>query len=482
MNKTILLFIIIFLEGYVVLSTELLAIRQIIPYVGSGTDTVSVIIAAVLLPLALGYFTGGKFRPGRTRDGKIVTVRSRLLFNLSFSAIILAFGLSYAIVRIFFQTALYAGDIENRIVLATVYSLLFIVIPVFLLGQTVPLISNYFTRQALPKFAGKILFFSTMGSFAGATFCTLVLMPTIGVHHAVTISIACLAILAILLSRTIMNNNVGMAVGAFFLAALLNSDGLMNRMHIVHDNQFNTVEISNSIDDQNRYFILNNTMASGLYVDPARNDKPLFPYIRYIEDHFIRSRPGDSPKIDILVLGSGGFTLGLNDAKNNYTFLDIDPKLKEVAERDFLGKKLGPNKAFVAEEARAFMARNRQKFDLVFLDVYPSPNSLPEHLLTREFFQQVKSAIKPDGIMAANFLLSPTLSDVFSVRVDNTVRSVFPNVNREMVDPYNGWDRSMTWVNVMYTAYNQTGNIDGIYTDNINPSFRDKKKPVRQDR
>ncbi|HEY8189592.1 MAG TPA: hypothetical protein VIF12_02835, partial [Micavibrio sp.] len=95
--------------------------------------------------------------------------------------------------------------------------------------------------------------------------------------------------------------------------------------------------------------------------------------------------------------------------------------------------------------------------------------------------QQVKSAIKPDGVMAANFLLSPTLSDVFSVKVDNTVRRVFPNVNREMVDPYNGWDRSMMWSNVMYTAYNQTGDIDGIYTDNVNPSFRDKKKPVLQD-
>ena len=86
------------------------------------------------------------------------------------------------------------------------------------------------------------------------------------------------------------------------------------------------MEIAPSIDGQNRYFILNNTMASGLYADPAKNDRALFPYIRYVDEHFIRSRPADSPKIDILVLGAGGFTLGLNDAKNNYTFLDIDPQ------------------------------------------------------------------------------------------------------------------------------------------------------------
>ncbi len=53
------LFLIIFLEGYVVLSTELLAIRLLLPFTGSGTDTVSIIIAAILMPLAFGYFAGG---------------------------------------------------------------------------------------------------------------------------------------------------------------------------------------------------------------------------------------------------------------------------------------------------------------------------------------------------------------------------------------------------------------------------------------
>ena len=58
------LFVVIVLEGYVVLATELLAIRQSIPYVGGGTDTVSIVIAAVLLPLALGYWAGGRFSIG----------------------------------------------------------------------------------------------------------------------------------------------------------------------------------------------------------------------------------------------------------------------------------------------------------------------------------------------------------------------------------------------------------------------------------
>lgn len=61
--KALTLFTIIVLEGYVVLSSELLAIRQTIPFAGSGTDTISIIIAAVLMPLAFGYYAAGRFRP-----------------------------------------------------------------------------------------------------------------------------------------------------------------------------------------------------------------------------------------------------------------------------------------------------------------------------------------------------------------------------------------------------------------------------------
>lgn len=59
MNKTQLLFLVILIEGYVVLATELLAIRTLIPFIGSGTETISIIISAVLLPLAFGYHVGG---------------------------------------------------------------------------------------------------------------------------------------------------------------------------------------------------------------------------------------------------------------------------------------------------------------------------------------------------------------------------------------------------------------------------------------
>ena len=124
-NYTLLLFIIIIIEGYVVLSTELLAIRQTIPYVGSGTDTVSIIIAAVLMPLAFGYSYGGRFKPTKFM-GQFITVRKKLILNIVLAATILVVGMSYQPLRAFFHWLPRIG-IEDRLLQTSIYSALFLV-------------------------------------------------------------------------------------------------------------------------------------------------------------------------------------------------------------------------------------------------------------------------------------------------------------------------------------------------------------------
>ena len=88
------------LEGYVVLAVELLAIRQLTPYVGNATDTVAIVIAAVLLPLAFGYEAGGRSGLGA---GDEFGVRRRLARNLLIAALILGLGLSHPSLVAFFE-------------------------------------------------------------------------------------------------------------------------------------------------------------------------------------------------------------------------------------------------------------------------------------------------------------------------------------------------------------------------------------------
>src|SRR5215210_3771234 len=97
---SLILLVAVALEGYVVLAVELLAIRQLTPYVGNATDTVAIVIAAVLLPLAFGYEAGGR---SGLDAGDEAGVRRRLTRNLLIAALILGLGLSHPSLVAFFE-------------------------------------------------------------------------------------------------------------------------------------------------------------------------------------------------------------------------------------------------------------------------------------------------------------------------------------------------------------------------------------------
>ena len=471
-HHTLLLFLIIIVEGYVVLSTELLAIRQTIPFVGSGTDTVSIIIAAVLMPLAFGYQYGGQFKP-HCCLGHHLTVRNKLILNMLLAATILLPGMSYRFLVFFFPWLASLG-IDNRLIQISIYSILFLVIPVFLLGQTVPLITNFFAREKLSKVTGRILFFSTVGSFLGATFSTLVLMPTLGVHHTVTLNFVLLTSLVILLVKHKTSKPVFYIFALTLIALAVNSNFVMRKMHVVKNNVYNTIK-AGTLKNGNRILMLN-----GNYSSMLNDNGGKFPYIEFAEDQaIIPTLNSDMPPIDILVIGAGGFTLGAYDDKNNYTYVDIDKDLKEVAEKYILEEKLWGNKDFEAVPARAFLQSTDKKFDFIFLDAYQGGITVPEHLVTQEFYQELKKKLKNKGILIANFVLNPNFGSALSRNIDNTFRSVFPHFSRHAIgDNYALYsDEDNMAVNVMYIYRHEDNYDEGhIYTDDKNTVFYDKPK------
>lgn len=468
-DTTLPLLAVIILEGYAVLSAEMLAIRQSIPFVGSGTDTVSIIIAAVLMPLAFGYYAGGKYRP-HASGASFTGVRNKLLFNIVVAQAIFTIGLSYYPLTLFFFGLIDAG-IKNRLILTVLYSLIFLVTPVFLLGQTIPLISNYFSKERLSRITGRILFFSTMGSFAGAIFPSLVLMTTVGVGMSVFVLSSLMAVLTLLLSRRLTDNIV---VASFFLAGfafIVNSPGMMKTMHIVNDNKYNTVMVVKD-DADNRHMLLNLT-ASSMYNNKGGKHK----YIEFVERAVLNQiKNGNTPR-DILVVGAGAFTFGLEDTLNNYDFVDLDGSLKKISEEYIIQQRLGPNKHFNIVEARAYLASINKKYDLIFLDAYNGDLTLPENLVTQEFFQTVKSHLKEKGVVVANYIVSPDFETPFSRHIDNTFRSVFPFVSRHVIEEgYKPWnDDYKLQANVIY-IYRQHDdeNPNEIYSDDKNRIFYDK--------
>ena len=68
---------IIIAEGFVVLSVEVTIIRLLMPYVGSGIEVTSILITAILLPMAYGYAYSGRF----TKNNMVEAVRVKLQKN-----------------------------------------------------------------------------------------------------------------------------------------------------------------------------------------------------------------------------------------------------------------------------------------------------------------------------------------------------------------------------------------------------------------
>lgn len=468
MNKQHLLYLIIFLEGYVVLAAELLAIRGLIPFVGSGIEVVSIIIGAVLMPLAVGYWAGGRrasraLHRARAKGRLSVSVRYILQRNLMIALLVLSLGLSYALQWMFFAYLTSIG-LTHRIAQTAVYAIIFLVLPTYLLAQTVPLVSNYFSRARIAEITGIMLFYSTAGSFFGSIVSTLVLMTVIGVNNTVTLTMFLLAVLVCLVSAKRYMKINGITAFIVMLVWLFNSDTFMTELGVIADTPYSKISLVHFSEDE-KILSINHSFSSKFSADPQKR----FPYLQFIEKHYINMLPKEKVH-DILVLGAGGFVIGWDDKTNHYTFVDIDPQIKDVAEKHYLPEPVSANKSFEATSARAYVARTEKKYDLVVMDVYSNLMSMPAEVITDGFLRDVKKVLKPNAVLIANIISSPNFEDTFSLRYFNTFASVFPAFNRQIIsETFNPW-RGTQYMNVLYIYQNKDHvNTDRtVYTDDKN--------------
>lgn len=479
-SKRNLLLYIIFAEGYVVLASELLAMRTLMPFIGSGIDVIAVIISAVLLPLAIGYHHGGRRyeRQYQNSDKKRRSIRQILLRNILVSLTIFTLGLSYLTQEIFFLTLSGLG-IKNYLLQAVIFCMLVLVYPVYLLAQTIPLLSHFFNSEHLSQVTGRMLFFSTIGSFGGSVFSTLVLMTTIGVHNTLMFTLFMLASVLFLLTKKRYLAYNSAALFLLGLAVTLNAPRVLETFNVVADTPYSLVKVYDqelsmepgAPKKQWRIMQVNGSLSNYVFSSAYTEDGDTLPAHAYIEKHLLPpagSRKGQPP-LDILVLGAGGFALGMNDDENQYYFVDIDAELKPASEKHFLPKPLGPNKHFDPMSARAFLQRDNRTYDVIVLDLFTHVLSFPMEAVTREFLADIKSRLKPGGIVVANVIGSADYRDLFSVRYYNTFAHVFPHATRQVLGPYNAWTDAKNSATTLFLYFDRPHVGDrGVYSDDLN--------------
>lgn len=466
-----LLYLIIFLEGYVVLSYELISLKMMKPFFGSSIPITAIVIAAVLLPLALGYHSGGRFKPSYGKS-----IRQKIFINFAIASFFIAFGSSYEILS---KILLIYYDIGVTHYLGRVglHVMLFVVPAVYLLGQTIPLLTHYFRQFHPTKTTAMILYISTIGSLAGSLVTTLVLMDWIGAEKTIIVTLSLLPLSLITLNPLKHKFLFLLCLSMLASSVYLNSEHILGQYQIVKNNAYHMIQVipKNSANDEDIPRILRLDHGSASMYNPVTGKKA--DYIEYVEDRFLDTLPSGYPPIDILALGSGGFSFGLEDKKNNFTFVDIDKNIKDIAETYFLKQKLDENKNFVVMPLRAYLNETDKKFDLIFLDA-DSVLTLQEHLVTIEFFNQIKSRLKDNGIFVSNFVGSPDFNTLFSQNLYATFSSVFwPNshIILHKSDPWGIYanDGSIIMQETLFIYINRNANdAPEIYTDMKNTSSR----------
>jgi spermidine synthase len=118
----------------------------------------------------------------------------------------------------------------------------------------------------------------------------------------------------------------------------------------------------------------------------------------------------------ILVVGLGGGILPRSLAKllpdATIDSVEIDEAVVDVAKKWFLFAPSDRVRVAV-QDGRVYVKRalkNGTRYDLVFLDAYDH-EYVPEHLLTREFLQEVRGLLAPGGAVVANTFSSSRLYD-----------------------------------------------------------------------
>jgi spermidine synthase len=104
------------------------------------------------------------------------------------------------------------------------------------------------------------------------------------------------------------------------------------------------------------------------------------------------------------------------------TCVELDPEVIRMAKKYF-GVTETPTMRLVAKDGRSFLRETDKTYDLIMVDAYRG-TFVPFHLLTKEFFQTLKTRLKPGGVTAQN--IEPTTMLYDSALA--TLKAVFDQV------------------------------------------------------
>lgn len=436
----------IFLCGAALMIIELTGSRILAPFLGTSLVVWTSLIGIILASLSLGAWWGGGLADRDPRP----QVLGRIVLLAAWSTA--AIALSKTWVLQFLQGT---GGLHTMAIAATVA--LFAPAAI-LLGMVAPFAVRLCLNDTehTGRTAGSLYALSTIGSIVGTFLAGFVLIAWVGSTAILYITAAVLALAAWLAdpsAKAIKALSLIVFVLAIVLARLY--DQRLERLGLLdRDTPYNRVLVYNTREAGTER--LTREMVTGpqgrqsaMYVDnPSELALPYTRFYRLCEYYQPRAKR-------MLVLGGGGFSFP-KYALAHYPHLQIDvveldPGITALA-RSHFGLTDHPRLRVIAEDARTFLAKVDQPYDVILCDVFNAHYSIPFHLVTVEAVQLMRSALSPDGVVLVNLLASPEgVSNRFYKALRTGFTAAFAQVQAYAV--LDATDDKL-WQNLMLAASN----------------------------
>jgi predicted membrane-bound spermidine synthase len=407
-TKGLLYYATCFVTGFAILVFELLSFRMLAPYFGNSSMVIGTIINSILLALAIGYYLGGHIADRRKANDliyQVILVSAAYIFLVyltypvflkSIAALPVIWGSLLAIIVLFFP-------------------------PMILLSFVPPyLIKLISSTDDIGISSGRIFSLSTLGSIVGGLVTTFFLIPFIGTRTSILLSAIILCLLGVAGLRSV--RLLAAAAAVLVISPLALASRGESKIIFQDESVYNIIAVEQ--DGDIRYLRLNDNIGHhSVSIDPKTwltgtfSDMHLLPYLLIDAER-------------ALVLGNGAGNIMMQAAHFSRAAIDgveLDPDITRVGTQ-FFGLELNDRLRAYHEDARVFLQKTGEKYDVIHVDLYAGNPYIPFHLSTVEFFRLVSGALQPDGALVVNYPRFIEKDRQLSDHYLGTIKQVFPAV------------------------------------------------------
>lgn len=413
-----------FAAGFAITGVEIALGRLLAPFFGSGLAVWAAIIASVIAALAIGYPIGGALAD--RRPGPQLPLTALALGGVGGALM----GVATPVVLRGVMDGVGMGGPAFWTRLAA--TLLAFGLPCACLATVSPAVirSTLREKETAGRDAGLIYALGSVGSVLGILLPALWWIPDLGMRTTFLI-IGGIAVVPGLVGLAIGHRGAAAVAPALLLALLVpEGRGPVADGEVLFEAespiQHVRVVAKDTPEHKRRWLHLAEGWAiHSSYLEPDLATGAVWDWMALSA---LRATPDDG-HVDVLIVGLAAGTVAnlvlgpLDDVltEPRVVGVEIDATVLEVA-REHLGLPEAVD-AHVGD-GRVFLRAQDRTFDVIMLDAYAQP-TIPAHLATKEFFEEVRDKLAPGGVAVLN-IFSPADRSRLLDGLVATWTSVFP--------------------------------------------------------